>query len=324
MKRLLNIYILTGFIALAVGIGVGPRVEIDETITPVILPDDIEAYIKNNESRIPDIRPNTEKTILWANPEAPAKTPIALVYLHGFSATRQEIAPVSNIVAKTLGANLFYTRFTGHGRNGNAMADITVNALLNDAVEALEVGKKLGDKVILIGTSTGGTLATWLATYDTSNSIAALVLLSPNYGPRRKESELLFLPWGNTLLQMVEGPVYQFEPYNELQQQYWTTQYPSEALLPMMGLVKLTRDKQLERIEQPVLVMYSPNDSIVSTEAIKNNYFRFASKTKTIIAITDSSDPQQHIPAGRALSPKTTQEVANHILEFIQQIPLSR
>jgi esterase/lipase len=324
MKRLLNIYILTGFIALAVGIGVGPRVEIDETITPVILPDDIEAYIKNNESRIPDIRPNTEKTILWANPEAPAKTPIALVYLHGFSATRQEIAPVSNIVAKTLGANLFYTRFTGHGRNGNAMADITVNALLNDAVEALEVGKKLGDKVILIGTSTGGTLATWLATYDTSNSIAALVLLSPNYGPRRKESELLLLPWGNTLLQMVEGPVYQFEPYNELQQQYWTTQYPSEALLPMMGLVKLTRDKQLERIEQPVLVMYSPNDSIVSTEAIKNNYFRFASKTKTIIAITDSSDPQQHIPAGRALSPKTTQEVANHILEFIQQIPLSR
>jgi len=324
MKRLFNKYVFAGFLVLAVGFGLGPRVQLDETITPISLPDDITTYIKNSESQVPDIRPDTEKTIVWANPAAPAKTPIALVYLHGFSATRQEIAPVSDIVAKSLGANLFYTRLTGHGRNGNAMANITVNALLHDATEALEIGKKLGNKVILIGTSTGGTLATWLATYDKSNTIAALILISPNYGPRRKESELLLLPWGNSVLQLVEGPVYQFEPYNELQQQYWTTQYPSEALLPMMGLVKLTRDKNLGKIQQPVLIMYSPEDSIVSTEAIQEYYSKFASTAKKIIAITDSGDPQQHILAGRVLSPHTTQEVADNIVEFIRLLPKSR
>lgn len=321
MKRLFNKYVITGFIVLAVGYGVGPKVELDETITPVTLPDDIENYIKSSESRFPDIRPDTEKTIVWANPEAPAKTPLALVYLHGFSATRQEIAPVSDIVAKSLSANLFYTRLTGHGRSSNAMADISVNAFLNDAVEALEIGKKLGDKVILIGTSTGGTLATWLATYDNSNTIAALILISPNYGPRRKESELLLLPWGNTVLQLVEGPVYQFEPYNELQQQYWTTQYPSEALLPMMGLVKLTRGKDFGKIQTPVLAIYSPSDDLVSIDAIHNYYSRLGSKTKELIPIVDTGDPQNHVLAGRIMSPQTTQDVANKIIEFIRQIP---
>ncbi|MDD4273595.1 MAG: hypothetical protein PHG14_07705 [Desulfobacter postgatei] len=38
------------------------------------------------------------------------------VYIHGFSATRKETAPLSDLVAKTLNANLFYTRLSGHGR----------------------------------------------------------------------------------------------------------------------------------------------------------------------------------------------------------------
>lgn len=320
MKRLFNKYILTGFVVLAIGFGVGPKVELDETIAHTTLPDNIDNHIQSLESRFSDIRPDTEKTILWANPESPTKTPIALVYLHGFSATRQEIAPVSDIVAKSLGANLFYTRLTGHGRDANAMAELTVNAFLNDAVEALEIGRKLGDKVILIGTSTGGTLATWLATYDKSNTIAALILISPNYGPKRMESELLLLPWGYTVLQLVEGPVYRFEPYNDLQQQYWTTQYPSEALLPMMGLVKLTRDKDFSKIQQPVLTMYSPKDDMVSADAIQSYYSQLGSKTKKLVPITKSGDPQNHVLAGRIMSPETTKEVANNIIKFIQEI----
>ncbi|WP_455200004.1 alpha/beta hydrolase [Kaarinaea lacus] len=321
MNRLFNKFTLSGFIILVVGFSVGPQVELDETITPVSLTNDINDYIQSRESRFHDIRSNTQKTVVWANPEAPAKTPIAMVYLHGFSATRQEIAPVSDIVAKSLDANLFYTRLTGHGRSSEAMADITVNAFLNDAVEALEIGKRLGDKVILIGTSTGGTLATWLATYDQSNTIAALILVSPNFGPKRRESELLLLPWGNTLLQMIEGPVYQFEALNDLQQQYWTTQYPSQALLPMMGLVKLTREKDFNKILQPVLIIYSPYDNIVSTDAIQDNYSKFASNIKEIITIDETGDPQHHILAGHIMSPGTTQEVANRIIQFIQQIP---
>ncbi|WP_455220788.1 alpha/beta hydrolase [Kaarinaea lacus] len=319
MKRYFNIYLWAGILVIATGYGLGPTVELDDTIKPVSLPADLDAYIRNSESRIADLRPNTEKTITWANPDRPGSTPYSIIYLHGFSATRQEISPVCDNVANALGANLFYTRFTGHGRESEAMAEISVNRLLNDAVQALEIGKRLGNKVIIIGTSTGATLATWLADYDRSGRIGALVLLSPNYGPKRKESELLLLPWGRSILQLVEGPVYHFEPFNTLQQKYWTTEYPSKALLPMMGIVKLTRDKNLRSIQVPVLVMYSPNDQIVDTSAIQIAFLQFTSKQNRIFTITNSSDPQQHILAGDIMSPQTTGEVSNAIIEFLQQ-----
>ena len=80
-----------------------------------------------------------------------------------FSATRQETAPLSELVSQALGANLFYTRLTGHGRTGSALACARVNDWLNDVVEAYEIGRRLGKKVIMIGCSTGGTSLAWLA-----------------------------------------------------------------------------------------------------------------------------------------------------------------
>ena len=84
-----------------------------------------------------------------------------------------------------MNANIFYTRLTGHGRSNAAMAEATVNDWANDAVEALEIGKQLGERVMIVGTSTGATLAAWLATYDQSNDILAHVWISPNFGPKR-------------------------------------------------------------------------------------------------------------------------------------------
>jgi hypothetical protein len=40
--------------------------------------------------------PGAEKKIIWAG-EAAQKTPLSIVYLHGFSATRQERAPQSAV-----------------------------------------------------------------------------------------------------------------------------------------------------------------------------------------------------------------------------------
>jgi len=321
MIRYFNKYLWAVLLAIVVGYGLGPVVDMDETIEPVTLPKNLVAYINTGESRFTDLKPDVEKSIVWANPAQPAITAYSIIYLHGFSGSRQEIAPVCENVASALGANLFYTRFSGHGRNGDAMAEITVNKLLNDTVQAVEIGKRLGNTVIVIGSSTGATLATWAANYDQGNHIAALILLSPHYGLKRKESELLLLPWGRSILHLVEGTEYRFEPVNVMQEKYWTTTYPSDALLPMMGVVKLTREKDLTSVKMPVLVMYSPNDQIVDTSAIQIAYLQFPSRQNRIIAIDNSGDPQQHILAGKILSPQTTDQVSSSIIEFIRQLP---
>ena len=89
----------------------------------------------------------------------------------------------------------------------------------------------------------------------------------------------------------------------------------------MMGVVKLARDADSLSIRQPVLVMYAPDDEIVDTEAIRETLASFASERKEIIVIADSGDPRQHTLAGDALSPRTTQSVARHIVAFIRQLP---
>lgn len=100
--------------------------------------------------------PGTEKHIHWYQNQTGSKTPISLVYLHGFSATRKELSPVPERVADALGANLFETRLKGNGQSERQMEGIRAEDWLNDAAEALTIGAAIGERVILMGTSNGG------------------------------------------------------------------------------------------------------------------------------------------------------------------------
>ena len=296
----------------------GPRTKIDLQIKPINLPADLDQYLAESEAQFSDIVPGTEKTIIWANAEK-TKTPLSIVYLHGYSATRQETVPLSDEIAAQLGANLFYTRLTGHGRGSAAMAEPTVNDWLNDTTEALEIGKRLGDKVIVIGTSTGGTLAAWLAEQPNTNEVMAYILISPNFGPRDSNSEILTLPWAKQYVPLIVGPEYSWTPKNPEHAKYWTYSYPSPALVTMMGLVNFVRESDLKSIQKPVLVIYSPNDQIVNSEKTEQRFAQIGSVIKEIDPIFDSGNPENHVLAGDILAPKNTQVVKKIILDFISQ-----
>lgn len=300
----------------------GPRTKIDQTIKPLNLPArpaDLDQYLAESEARYADIVPGTEKTIVWANVEK-VKTPISIVYLHGYSATRQETVPLADEIAVQLGANLFYTRLSGHGRSNAAMDEPTVNDWLNDAMEAFEIGKKLGDKVIVIGVSTGGPLAAWLAEQPNTEEAFAYILISPNFAPRDSNAEILTLPWAKQFAPLVLGPEYSWTPQNEKHAQYWTHSYPSTALVTMMGLVKFVRASDLENIKKPVLVIYSPKDQVINPQAVESGYARIGSEVKELAPILDSGNPENHVLAGDILAPKNTGAIQKLILDFIVKL----
>src|SRR5438270_6517962 len=60
--------------------------------------DQLEAFVKANESAH-KIKPDNEARIIWANESAKQKTPYSIVYLHGFSASQGEVAPVHRNIA---------------------------------------------------------------------------------------------------------------------------------------------------------------------------------------------------------------------------------
>lgn len=317
--------LIAGAAGVAALVGLGPRARVRE---PESVPTaashgvpaelvELNDWLAARESALGDVYPHATKTVVWAHPEAPAPTERVVLYLHGFSATRQETRPLADSVAARLDANLFYARLAGHGRPGEAMAQVEAGDWLDDVGEAMAVAERLGRRVVLIGTSTGATLALWAASRpEWSERIDALVLISPNLAPADPAAELLLWPWGNVILRAVVGGEREWEPVNEAQARYWTTRYPSRVLLPMMALVDFVRALPLERVRVPVLVVHSSDDQVVSVPAMQDMFARLGSPMRREVVVDDSGDPAHHVLAGDALSPGTTMRLVEEIVEF--------
>jgi len=284
------------------------------------LPNDLDVYLAAQEARYADILPDAKKIIRWADASHQQQTLVAVVYIHGFSSCRQETAPLSDIVAGEFGANLFYTRLTGHGQPPSALGNAAVADWLNDAVEALDIGRRIGKKVLVIATSTGATLATWLAAQVPTDDVLAYVLISPNFMPAKAGARLLTLPFSRQFVPLLYGKTWKWTPVNELHGHYWTRDYPITANITMMELVRLARRSRLERINAPALLFLSPKDKIVLPAATEQMFARFGSRIKQKIYITNSQDPREHVIAGDILSPNTTREIAEKIISFIKQL----
>ncbi len=261
----------------------------------------------------------TEKRIRWYRGQSGTTTRYAIVYLHGFSATRQEIAPVAEVVADALGANLFETRLSGHGLQAGAMAGVSAEDWLNDAAEALAIGNEIGENLIVMGTSTGATLALAMVNHPSFERVSSLILLSPNIALRDSNSELLTWPGGPQLAYMVAGDTRSWTPNNELQARYWTTSYPTDALVEMMRLVKYVRNQLPMEIPQSLLVFYSPEDSVVDPAAITSAFGQINASRQQLVPIAGAGDPSHHVLAGDILSPGNNEAVTEAIVRFIRQ-----
>ena len=108
-----------------------------------------DAYFAAQEARFDDITPGVQKQVIWAS-KGGSETRWSILYVHGFSATSQEIRPVPDEVAVALGANLVFTRLAGHGRPGAALADVTVNDWMRDVAEGLAIAREAGEQVLVI------------------------------------------------------------------------------------------------------------------------------------------------------------------------------
>jgi pimeloyl-ACP methyl ester carboxylesterase len=280
----------------------------------------LDAWLADREAALGDVRPGAEAGIDWVG-EAGVRTPLAVVYLHGFSASRAETAPLPERLAEALGANLFHSRLTGHGRTPAAMGEADAAGWLEDAAEALEIGRRIGERVVLVGTSTGATLATLLAA-EAPPDLAALVLIAPNFGPKDRRSFLLGWPGARIWVPWIVGAERVVEPENEAHARGWTTTYPSTALVPMQQLVKHVRRAPLERIAVPVLALWCDADTVVDAGRTRPTLARMTGTRVVAEALParedpDVPNPSQHVIVGDAFAPGATTPVLERVLGFL-------
>lgn len=300
----------------------GPRVPVDLTVRfdPASLGSDLDAYVAKTEAETPNLRPGLGREIIWAYPASKARTPLAIVYIHGFSASKGEVRPLPDIVAKALGANLYYARLAGHGQDGAAMAQATVNDWVNDFAEAMAIGRALGERVIVIGTSTGGGLVTWGLTQPAlAENVAGAVFISPNYGVQAAGSGILTAPFGKALANLIIGKERSFEPVNALHGSLWTPKYPTDALQPMAGLTALAAAQPVEQIKTPALFIYSKTDKVIRPDLVEAIAARWGGP-HDMLAVEKNDDPYSHVIAGDALSPTTTQPLADALIAWAKTL----
>lgn len=233
-------------------------------------PTALEAYIRTQEASH-RLKPDNEARIVWLD-SSRKKTPYALVYLHGFSASQGEGDPVHRYIARKFGCNLFLSRLAEHGIDtAEAMVNLTADNMWTSAQQALAIGRQLGEKVILMGTSTGGTLALQLAAAY-PDEVAGLVLLSPNIAINDPNAWLLNDHWGLQIAHMVTGSDYIIskDDYGPLYRQYWYQKYRTEAAVALEQLVETTMSPQtFEKVRQPVGLFYYYRDETHQDSTVK-------------------------------------------------------
>ncbi len=285
------------------------------------LPGDLDAWLAQEEARHPGIVPGTEKRIVWTG-AAGARTPLSVVYLHGFSATSEEIRPVPEEVARALGANLFLTRLAGHGRGGAALGTATATDWVRDTKEAMAIGRRIGGRMIVIGTSTGGTLAAIAATDPAmARDLAGVVFVSPNFGVRSWAGALFAMPFVRVWGPWIVGPTISLEPVNAANATFWTMRYPIVSLLPVGALMRYAAGLDYGLARMPALFLYSLADRVVDPAATARVARVWGGPVRSWHPdLTDRDDPMRHVIAGRVLSPDQTRPVVAQILAWARTL----
>ena len=275
--------------------------------------DTLDVWLAEREAQVPALRPDCEKRVIWA--DGPRSTPWSVVYIHGFSASRREVSPYPENVAKALGANFYGARLTGHGQDGPAMNRATLRDWLSDTSEALAIGRALGKRVLAISCSTGSTLLT-LALAG-GEAIGGAVMLSPNYGLRIKRLQAaLDAPFASVWMPiLVRGP--QGPPAANSGSGIWSSGYGVRAYSPMGQAVRAVRRADLGGIRTPALFAYSDADQVVDSGLSAAVMRRWGAPAQRLaLHPGPGDDPMAHVMAGEALSPGQTDGVVTATLDW--------
>lgn len=283
---------------------------------------ELENYIRAQEAQH-KLKPDNEAKIAWLNDSTHEKTEYAVVYLHGFSASREEGDPVHTDFAKRYGCNLYLSRLDGHGLDTTEpLASFTAQGLWNSAKQAYAIGKQLGRKVILMSTSTGGTIALKLAA--TYPEIAAVVLYSPNIAINDSRAWLLNNPWGEQIAEMIKGKYVHAPDTTAIYAHYWDNKYRIESTVQLEELLETTmKESTFLKVKQPVLLLYyfkdeEHQDPVVKVSAMKRMFLQLGTpdSLKRAVAIPNAGD---HV-IGSYIKSKDFRSVETETDKFAEQV----
>jgi pimeloyl-ACP methyl ester carboxylesterase len=252
------VFVIITVLFILYALGPSPSKPIVNTILPSVQSDLLllESQIADSERHIALLKPDNQARIIWADSAQKQKTPFSVVYLHGLGGSQGDGLGIHKEFSKRYNCNVYLSRLYGHGIDSqDALRDLTPENYLESANRAVSIGERLGDSVILMGTSTGAALALIIASHHPE--IAGLILYSPNIDFYDKASFILTKPWGLYLARLFQGGKYIITDDPDSVRMYWNSKYRIEALVSVKSLLSYEMNQvTFSRIHQPVFVGY--------------------------------------------------------------------
>ena len=119
-----------------------------------------------------------------------ARTPRVDILLHGFTDSPNQFAELADSLFRD-GDNVYVPRLPHHAeRSGDAraLAGLTAVELRQTADSAVDVAAALGDTVVVVGLSVGGTMAAWMGQHR--HEVRRVVMIAPAFEAARVPSRL--------------------------------------------------------------------------------------------------------------------------------------
>lgn len=313
---------------LAVLFALGPRTsasEPDVAALSSLVPDNpakLPAWLAARERAAGATDTFTAARIRFA--DAAVRTRYVVLHMHGFTGTRQESAPLADSIADRLGANLFDARLAGHGITPDSMRGAVSQSWMTDAAVALAAASRLGDSVVIVGASTGGTLASWLAAHSllTGSPIAAVVLISPNFGVAGSIPTVLRLPWMRVLVPRLMPRFVlddQPPPNSEFERMAYAWA-PVSALFHMIALVDHISAMPLDHYRARTLLIQNRDDPVVDVSKVEAWMARLRSHGVVTdeMWITVAADENPHVLASGRTAASQIVPVTSRIEAFVR------
>ncbi len=312
-------------VVFAIFVITGPRPKLDALMPGSQLPADIslaelEGWLEQSENKVAGLIPGAEAGIEWADPAKPGKTRFCFLYLHGFSATRQETAPVTDLLAEEFGANAFHARLEGHGVGSAGMLTPS-ERWLQSALDSWHIASMLGEKVVIVATSTGAPLSVWLAHQESiADRIHAFLFLSPNFKIRNPFSFILTWPHAPFWVRLLIGKEISWEPQNEEEGKYWTSCYSTLSLIEMQKVVDWVSTVDFTQQRIPLATMYMKNDTTIDPKAAIDSHNQWGSQQKQLIPVTLDGDAEEHVFVGRITAPHRIEWCVAEFTKFLKTL----
>ncbi len=324
MRTLLRVLLLLA-IALPIVYLLGPAPPKPHYATPLpTVPAEagsLEKYVAAME-RQHQLKPNNEARIVWYNDSLRQQTEYAIVYLHGFSASQEEGNPTHRDIARQFGANLYLARLADHGIDTTEeLLHYSPERLWESARHAYAIGRQLGRKVLIMGTSTGGSVALQLAA--TYPNIAGLVLISPNIEINDPNAWMLNNHWGKQIARLVLGSNYRTAGDDRpIYKAYWNYRYRIESLVALQEYLETAMvPATFQQVKQPVLTLaYYKNeqeqDPVVKVSAMRDMHAALGTpeSQKKWVEMSTTGDHVQ----GSPIKSKDVEGVKRQVSTFLQ------